>query len=82
MADVSFAGTTVTKEDITKHFSDGPGTISEIKIMNGFGFLEYVDPADARDVVPRTLSCLPYPLLSHGPSSPLPPSENRMEESP
>ena len=45
--------TTVTKEDINKHFEEGPGTIGEIKIMNGFGFLEYNDPADARDVVPR-----------------------------
>ncbi|KAG8525965.1 uncharacterized protein KY384_000727 [Bacidia gigantensis] len=43
----------VTKEEITQHFQDGPGTINEIKIMNGFGFLEYEDAADARDVVPH-----------------------------
>ncbi|MCJ1300179.1 hypothetical protein MMC08_002973 [Hypocenomyce scalaris] len=43
----------VTKEDIQKHFgTHGTGTITEIKLMNGFGFLEYDDPMDARDVVP------------------------------
>ena len=42
----------VTKEDIANHFKEGPGTITETKIMNGFGFIEYEDPADARDVVP------------------------------
>jgi transcription initiation factor TFIID subunit 15 len=43
----------VTKEDIQEHFkSHGAGTITEIKLMNGFGFLEYDDPMDARDVVP------------------------------
>lgn len=42
----------VTKEDIQNHFKEGPGTISEIKLMSGFGFIEYEDKADARDVVP------------------------------
>ncbi|KAA6406367.1 MAG: pre-mrna splicing factor [Lasallia pustulata] len=43
----------VTKEDIQKHFgTHGTGTITEIKLMTGFGFLEYEDPMDARDVVP------------------------------
>lgn len=27
--------------------------------MNGFGFIEYKDPMDARDVVPGELSYLP-----------------------
>ena len=44
--------TTVTKEDIQNHFKDGSGTITEIKLMNGFGFIEYDDAMDARDVVP------------------------------
>lgn len=45
------------------HFNtNGTGKIVEIKLMNGFGFLEYEDPLDARDVVPGTLD--PYnPLL-------------------
>ena len=44
--------TTVTKEDIQNHFKDGTGNITEIKLMNGFGFIEYDDAMDARDVVP------------------------------
>ena len=44
----------VTKDDIQNHFKEGPGTISEIKLMSGFGFIEYTDKADARDVVPGT----------------------------
>lgn len=43
---------TVTKEDIQNHFKDSAGTITEIKLMNGFGFIEYEDAIDARDVVP------------------------------
>ena len=42
----------VTKEDIQAHFKEGTGTITEVKLMNGFGFIEYQDPLDARDVVP------------------------------
>jgi hypothetical protein len=30
----------------------GAGSIKEIKLMNGFGFIEYEDAMDARDVVP------------------------------
>jgi RNA recognition motif-containing protein len=42
-----------TKADVEKHFeSHGTGTINEIKLMNGFGFIEYDDPQDAMDVVP------------------------------
>lgn len=43
---------TVTKEDIQAHFKEGTGNITEVKLMNGFGFIEYDDPMDARDVVP------------------------------
>ncbi|OJJ39138.1 hypothetical protein ASPWEDRAFT_36867 [Aspergillus wentii DTO 134E9] len=43
----------VTKQDIEEHFSShGSGKITEIKLMNGFGFIEYEDAMDARDVVP------------------------------
>ncbi|CAL5870260.1 uncharacterized protein PFLUO_LOCUS4495 [Penicillium psychrofluorescens] len=43
----------VTKPDIEEHFSShGSGKITEIKLMNGFGFIEYEDAMDARDVVP------------------------------
>ncbi|KAL8817291.1 MAG: hypothetical protein Q9223_003846 [Gallowayella weberi] len=42
----------VTKEDIQNHFKDAAGTIAEVKLMNGFGFIEYEDAMDARDVVP------------------------------
>ncbi|KAJ9152240.1 Pre-mRNA-splicing factor srp2, partial [Coniochaeta hoffmannii] len=42
-----------TKADIEAHFaSHGTGEITEIKLMNGFGFIEYKDAMDARDVVP------------------------------
>ncbi|KAI4106328.1 MAG: hypothetical protein LQ339_003065 [Xanthoria mediterranea] len=43
----------VTKEDIQTHFKEAPGTIAEVKLMNGFGFIEYEDAMDARDVVPN-----------------------------
>ncbi|KAJ6166710.1 hypothetical protein N7470_002157 [Penicillium chermesinum] len=43
----------VTKNDVEEHFSaHGSGKITEIKLMNGFGFIEYEDAMDARDVVP------------------------------
>jgi transcription initiation factor TFIID subunit 15 len=42
-----------TKADIQNHFaSHGTGEITEVKLMNGFAFIEYKDPMDARDVVP------------------------------
>ncbi|KAI0997491.1 hypothetical protein K3495_g10695 [Podosphaera aphanis] len=42
-----------TKADVESHFnSHGTGEITEIKLMNGFGFIEYKDALDARDVVP------------------------------
>lgn len=44
---------TATKTDIENHFAGhGTGEITEVKLMNGFGFIEYKDPMDARDVVP------------------------------
>lgn len=48
-----------TKADVEKHFeAHGTGEIKEIKLMNGFGFIEYVDPADAMDVVPGKSSSI------------------------
>lgn len=45
--------TTATKADIEAHFAThGTGEITEVKLMHGFGFIEYKDPMDARDVVP------------------------------
>ncbi|KAI9832901.1 MAG: hypothetical protein M1819_003931 [Sarea resinae] len=42
-----------TKQDVQAHFeTHGTGEITEIKLMNGFGFIEYKDALDARDVVP------------------------------
>jgi RNA recognition motif. (a.k.a. RRM, RBD, or RNP domain) len=44
---------TAAKADVETHFaSHGTGKITEIKLMNGFGFIEYEDAMDARDVVP------------------------------
>ncbi|PGH23333.1 hypothetical protein AJ80_02585 [Polytolypa hystricis UAMH7299] len=43
----------VTKQDIEDHFNThGSGKITEVKLMNGFGFIEYEDAMDAKDVVP------------------------------
>ena len=48
--------TLATKSDLEQHFAaHGTGKITEIKLMNGFGFIEYEDAMDARDVVPGTL---------------------------
>ncbi|KAF2663141.1 hypothetical protein BT63DRAFT_419210 [Microthyrium microscopicum] len=42
-----------TKADVETHFAQhGNAAIKEIKLMNGFGFIEYDDEMDARDVVP------------------------------
>ncbi|KAM0426694.1 hypothetical protein ACHAPT_008010 [Fusarium lateritium] len=44
---------TATKSDVEAHFAThGTGEITEVKLMNGFGFIEYKDPMDAQDVVP------------------------------
>ena len=42
----------MTKEEVQEHFKDAAGKIQDIKLMNGFGFIEYDDAVDARDVVP------------------------------
>jgi hypothetical protein len=53
-----------TKEDVQSHFAThGTGTIKEIKLMSGFGFIEYEDPMDARDVVPGKSSHMILGLL-------------------
>ena len=50
----------VTKEDILEHFkAHGTGNITEVKLMNGFGFIEYDDSMDAADVVPGKQYTLP-----------------------
>lgn len=50
---ISLCLISVTKSDIEEHFSShGSGKITEIKLMNGFGFIEYDDQLDARDIVP------------------------------
>lgn len=49
-----------TKADVEAHFqTHGTGEITEIKLMNGFGFIEYKDAMDARDVVPGTIGSQP-----------------------
>lgn len=48
----------MSKKDIEEYFgSHGTGKITEIKLMNGFGFIEYEDAMDARDVVPGMSAC-------------------------
>ena len=55
----------VTKEDIQEHFkAHGTGNITEVKLMNGFGFIEYDDAMDARDVVPGRLRLAKYQSLA------------------
>jgi RNA recognition motif-containing protein len=50
-----------TKAEVEAHFqTHGTGEITEIKLMNGFGFIEYKDAMDARDVVPGRSS---FPIL-------------------
>lgn len=59
----------VTKQEIEEHFSShGSGKITEIKLMNGFGFIEYEDAMDARDVVPGKLAFSSF--LSISPANP------------
>jgi transcription initiation factor TFIID subunit 15 len=48
-----------TKAEVEAHFqTHGTGEITEVKLMNGFGFIEYKDAMDARDVVPGKFSPL------------------------
>jgi hypothetical protein len=58
------SSTTATKTDVEAHFNThGTGEITEIKLMNGFGFIEYKDAMDARDVVPGELYSYLCPTL-------------------
>jgi RNA recognition motif-containing protein len=51
-----------TKADVEAFFAaHGTGEITEVKVMNGFGFIEYKDPMDARDVVPAYRTYPPDP---------------------
>ncbi|KAK2750969.1 hypothetical protein FQN57_000044 [Myotisia sp. PD_48] len=43
----------ITKQDIEEHFgSANAGKITEVKLMSNFGFIEYEDALDAKDIVP------------------------------
>ena len=44
-----------TKQDVENHFASHGGKILEIKLMNGFGFIEFEDELDARDIVPSRI---------------------------
>ncbi|CAG8973491.1 hypothetical protein HYALB_00002816 [Hymenoscyphus albidus] len=58
-----------TKADVEAHFNThGTGEITEIKLMNGFGFIEYKDAMDARDVVPGMAP--KHPMRHDGSKSP------------
>ena len=59
------AWTTVTKEDIQEHFKEASGKILDIKLMTGFGFIEYDDPIDARDVVPGASTTYPSHTIAY-----------------
>jgi hypothetical protein len=65
---LSFTHSPVTKQEIEEHFnSHGSGKITEIKLMSGFGFIEYEDAMDARDVVPGKEPTSPsYQLFAQG----------------
>lgn len=49
-----------SKADVEEYFTSRhpTGEIVEVKLMNGFGFIEYKDSMDARDVVPGELSLM------------------------
>lgn len=74
----SLTSSLATKADVEAHFaSHGTGDITEIKLMNGFGFIEYKDAMDARDVVPgkfptNTPAFSAHRLLCHPAPSPAP----------
>jgi RNA recognition motif-containing protein len=42
------------KQDIEDFFKEHGGNIVEVKLMNGFGFIQYDSEADAKEVVPGT----------------------------
>ena len=49
-----------TRVDILNHFESSRTrrVITEVKLMDGFGFIEYLDAVDARDAVP-SMSIMP-----------------------
>jgi hypothetical protein len=54
-----------SQQDIEDHSSPhGNGKITEIKPMNGFGFIEYEDAMDARDIVLSHTWCHPF-IVTH-----------------
>lgn len=65
LADANANARSATKADVEAHFAThGTGEITEVKLMNGFGFIEYKDPMDARDVVPGTLLSISLPWIT------------------
>ena len=47
------AGDTVTKREVEDFFKQhGNGNIVEVKLMNGFGFIQYDNEDDPKDIVP------------------------------
>lgn len=55
--------TTARKQEVEDFFKEhGTGNIVEVKLMNGFGFIQYDNEADAKDVVPGTKKNHPWPL--------------------
>lgn len=42
------------KQEVEDFFNEnGHGTITEVKLMDGFGFIQYESPDDAKDIVPN-----------------------------
>jgi RNA recognition motif-containing protein len=55
---------TARKQEVEAFFNEyGHGTITEVKLMDGFGFIQYDNPDDAKDIVPCQCTPLqPYIL--------------------
>jgi RNA recognition motif-containing protein len=51
------------KQEVEDFFKEGGGNIVEVKLMNGFGFIQYDSEADAKDVVPGISLPLRYRFL-------------------
>lgn len=55
---------TVTKREVEDFFkAGGPGNVVEVKLMNGFGFIQYDNEEDAKEVVPGTCIWSPTYML-------------------
>jgi hypothetical protein len=53
---------TARKQEVEAFFNEyGHGTITEVKLMDGFGFIQYDNPDDAKDIVP--CQCTPLTAL-------------------